>query len=302
MTGQRGGREDQEWAPWVEPPYHRDPDRTQPVSASAVPIPGPRQPGLAEQVLPLHPLGPDARGRPPRRRWLRVVRGVLLTVGALTMALVLYVGAAIAIDVLRDGHLDGNRTQPAAAPVATAPEAPAPENRYGAPIPTNPRNATAIAADPCARTLPPEKWRALNFFPDGRPLELLAGGHSCSWTGLVQPDWVETLGDVETAKAMSESTSVSATVTNDDLAAEYRVRQFAIFIPTNVGGLPAIQEQSGVNPGSCFFTVGTAVGAGLTVSYDQSPDERLPQHDDPCPKARRITEAIVAALPPLPSR
>lgn len=91
---------------------------------------------------------------------------------------------------------------------------------------------------------------------------------------------------------------MSATVTNDDVVGEYRVRQFAIVIPTTVGGLPAIQEPSGVNPGSCFFTVGTAVGAGLTVSYDRSADDHLPQHDNLCPTAGRITEAIVAQLPP----
>lgn len=305
MTGQRGGREDQGWGPWVEPTYHRDPDRTQPVSASSVPIPGPRQPALAEQVPPLHPLGPDARGRPPRRRWLRVVRGVLMTVGALTMALVLYVGAAIAVDVLRDGHLDRNRTQPAAAPVAAAPEARAPENRYGAPIPTSPRDAAFVAADPCRRALPPEQWPSLNFFPDGERHELPFGRQSCLFTGLVQPEWVETVGDVETAKGLSEKVSVWASVTgaaDDEFVEEYRNRLSDIFVPTTVGGLPAVQKQSAVNPGSCTIIVGTDVGAALTVLYNQSADDRLPQHDNPCPKARRIAEAIVAQLPPLPPR
>jgi hypothetical protein len=53
-----------------------------------------------------------------------------------------------------------------------------------------------------------------------------------------------------------------------------------------------------VNRASCDITIGTAIGAGLDVDYDQPTHPDTPDPDNACPKALRIAAAVVARLPP----
>jgi hypothetical protein len=87
----------------------------------------------------------------------------------------------------------------------------------------------------------------------------------------------------------------------DILVDTYRTRQFAIFLPASIGGLPATVEQTSSDSISCNVTVGTAQGQGFLVIYDGVFNARG-QPDDPCEKAEQIAERIVAALPPVPGK
>lgn len=53
-----------------------------------------------------------------------------------------------------------------------------------------------------------------------------------------------------------------------------------------------------MNRASCDITIGTAIGAGLDVDYDQPTHPDTPDPDNACPKALRIAAAVVARLPP----
>jgi hypothetical protein len=88
----------------------------------------------------------------------------------------------------------------------------------------------------------------------------------------------------------------------DVLADTYRVRQFSLFAPIAVGGLPGTREQAAASSLSCAITVGTAVRQGFIVNFDDGSLGPVGQPDDPCGQGLEIAERIVAALPPLPAK
>jgi len=79
----------------------------------------------------------------------------------------------------------------------------------------------------------------------------------------------------------------------------YRVRQFALFAPITVAGLPGTREQASAGSLSCAITVGTAEGQGFIMNFDQGSLASGGQAGDPCGEGQRVAERIVAALPPL---
>jgi len=83
----------------------------------------------------------------------------------------------------------------------------------------------------------------------------------------------------------------------DVLADTYRVRQFALFAPVVVGGLPGTREQAAATSLSCAVTVGTATGQGFIVNFDDGSFGPTGQPDDPCGQGLQIAERVVAALP-----
>lgn len=92
--------------------------------------------------------------------------------------------------------------------------------------------------------------------------------------------------------------SISASTTNDDLVGVYHSHMFDITQATTIGGLPVLVGQNAVNRASCDITIGTAIGAGMDVAYDQPTYPDTPDPDNACPKALRIAAAVVARLPP----
>jgi hypothetical protein len=154
--------------------------------------------------------------------------------------------------------------------------------RYGAPAVVAPRDMRMLAATPCAGPLGPEDLRALGFQTPGRAQTLDTGERACQWTA---SDDVGTLG-------------FTIVMGRDVLVDTYRVRQFAVFEPGTVAGLPAVAERSTPDSAICNVTVGTASDQGFIVDLTEGvrADGRL---GDPCGTGRQVAERIVAALPPL---
>jgi hypothetical protein len=164
------------------------------------------------------------------------------------------------------------------------PPGPQPEERFGAPLPIEPRDTRAVSAAPCRSLLTPGQWQELGFDPEGEVVVLPTGERSCERRG--------------TRRA---HVNVGVASNRDILVDTYRVRQFAIFTPAAVGGLPGTIEQTRPDSISCNVTVGTARGQGFLVIYDGFLDSNG-QPDDPCGRAEQIAERIVASLPPLPAK
>lgn len=158
------------------------------------------------------------------------------------------------------------------------------DDRYGAPLPAAPRDVRSVSADPCS-VLSPRQWQELGFDPDGARVVLPTGERSCEWRGPRRLPY----------------TNIGIATQRDILVDTYRVRQFSIFRPATIGGVPATIEQTSAGSISCNVTVGTARGQGFLVIYD-APFRPDGQADDPCGRAQQIAERIVASLPPLPDR
>lgn len=161
---------------------------------------------------------------------------------------------------------------------------PAQDNRFGAPLPDAPRDVRPLSTDPCA-VLGARQWKDMGFDPRGEMVILPTGERSCEWRGPSRLPYA----------------NIGIADQRDILVDTYRVRQFSVFRPTAINGLPATIEQTSPGSISCNVTVGTAQGQGFLVIYDAplGPDG---QADDPCGQGQRIAEQIVARLPPLPAQ
>jgi hypothetical protein len=166
------------------------------------------------------------------------------------------------------------------------PAPPAPDDRFGAPPVESPRDVGAFAADPCSGPLSGEDWQALGFTQAGREEMLTTGERSC----------------VREGPSTERYVSVTMALADEPLAGAYRARQFALFRPLVIDGLPAVAEQSSADDVSCTVSVATANGQGILLNYSEygfRPDGRP---DDPCGRGIRVAERIVAFLPPLPGK
>jgi hypothetical protein len=207
----------------------------------------------------------------------------LLTVAGPVVALVLLVAGVLVVRIIW--------------PVAPTPAAaaPPPHNRYGAPIPTAPRDVRPLEQNVCG-ALDPSQCKALNIEPAGRAGTAITGWPTCDWKGVPDPELVRTLGP-DLAES-SEHVSISATSTNDDLVGAYSSHMFTTIQTTTIGGLPALVAQNPPYVEFCDITIGTAIGTGMDVDYDAPTSPTKPANA--CPKALRIAEAVVARLPPAP--
>jgi hypothetical protein len=170
----------------------------------------------------------------------------------------------------------GACSQPPAPPALT-------DERFGAPMALTPRDVRPIAADPCSGPLTPSDWRDLGFAPSGVLDTVATGERSCAREG---PN--------------TERYAALVIVANRDVLVDtYRTRQFAIFRPAEIGGLPATVEQSAATDVSCSITVGTADGQGFVLDYSEYGFTATGQPNDPCGRGLRVAERIVGALPPL---
>ena len=177
-------------------------------------------------------------------------------------------------------------------PTPAAAPPPPPQNRYGAPIPTTPRDVRPLEANVCG-ALDPAQWTALNIEPAGRPGRAMTGWPTCDWKGVPDPELVRTLGP-DLAET-SEHVSISATSTNDDLVGVYASHMFST---------PKRRPSADYQP----WWDRTRPTWSLRHHHrhrDRRRDGRrlrrahLPdQPANACPKALRIAEAVVARLPP----
>ncbi|WP_433031160.1 DUF3558 domain-containing protein [Actinomycetospora sp. CA-053990] len=169
---------------------------------------------------------------------------------------------------------------------AGTPAPPSQPERFGAPVASSPRDVRPYGQDPCRGPLAPNDWNALGYLPAGRPQTLATGERACEWRGPRNDQFV----------------GITVSPARDILVDTYRTRQFALFQPISVIGLPGTQEQGSADAVSCIVTVGTADGQGFIVDYTDGDLGRDLQADDPCGGARRVAERIVASLPPLPAK
>ncbi|MDD7939363.1 DUF3558 domain-containing protein [Actinomycetospora lutea] len=160
--------------------------------------------------------------------------------------------------------------------------APRPMNeRHGAPPISSPRDVTGFTTDPCNALLTEAQLGALGFDDVGRTSAVESTGEpSCEWGG----------------RNSRQALDVVVVSRRDVLVDTYRVRLFAVFEPVEIGGLPAVREQSYMGSISCTITVGTADGQGLVTNYSELDGG---QADDPCGRGQRAAEQMVANLPPL---
>ncbi|WP_433784355.1 DUF3558 domain-containing protein [Actinomycetospora sp. CA-101289] len=159
------------------------------------------------------------------------------------------------------------------------------QDRFGAPEVGTPRAIESFASNPCA-ALTREVWVQLGFAPEGRVESLSTGERSCVHEGVNRERYI----------------SMVVATTNDPLVGAYRARQFPIFRPVTVGGLPGVQEQSSASDLSCTLTVGTADDQGLLFNSSEYQSGSSGDRRDPCELGQRVAERIVAALPPLPGK
>lgn len=175
----------------------------------------------------------------------------------------------------------------ALAACATERPSPAPhDDRFGAPLPTAPRDVRSYGVDPCSGPLPAVAWEPLGFAAAGRLDVLTTGERACAREG----------------SSGERAVSYIVVPTRDVLVDTYRTRQFALFAATTVGGLPSTIEQSSEGSISCTITVGTAQDQGFVLNYSEYARASNGQPQDPCGRAQQVAERIVAALPPLPGK
>jgi hypothetical protein len=163
---------------------------------------------------------------------------------------------------------------------------PAPDARYGAPLVSDPRDVRSFAADPCRGPLSSGEMQELGFDRSGRLDVLATGERGCVWDS---PDG-------------SQDVTFIVIEARDVLVDTYRTRQFAVFRPTTIAGLPATLEQSSTDSIGCTITVGTAAGQGFIADYYEGNLGADGQADDPCGRGQRVAERFAASLPPLPGK
>ncbi|GAA4784125.1 hypothetical protein GCM10023200_17130 [Actinomycetospora chlora] len=156
---------------------------------------------------------------------------------------------------------------------APAPRAPVADRRFGAPEVVAPRDVRG--GDPCGGLLDSADLVAMGLSTRGRPKVLQTGDRGC--------DWRTTGGDGYLTLIVIPD--------RDVLVDTYRTRQYPVFQPIQVAGLPATREQSFVGSMTCTVTVGTAIGQGFISDYTGAAS---------CDGAQRAAEHVALALPPLP--
>lgn len=164
---------------------------------------------------------------------------------------------------------------------ASAPSS-TPPNRYGAPEVRAPRDVRPSAANPCG-LLTAAQLRELGLSPTGQQRTDIVGDPECSWG----------------SGSVNQRASLVLSPTTDILAAAYRARVQPIFEPTEIGGLPAVEERSGTLDSDCRIIVGTNEGQGLILNFyvfDPPPGD---DPNNPCGRGQRVAEGIVGNLPPL---
>ena len=170
---------------------------------------------------------------------------------------------------------------PAGSP--TEPAVRAPVNRHGAPQVKSPRDVRSRVADPCRTLLSDRQLNNLGYGIHGKSRRVIDMAPACDWSSEEPHRYLE----------------ASVWVDRDYFIDTSRVRA-PIFRHVEIAGLPAVEQQSPVNLGSCVITAATAVGQALDVTsdvVDRHPGGRPVV--DPCAEGRRVVEAIVSTLPPL---
>lgn len=161
----------------------------------------------------------------------------------------------------------------------TAPLSPAPsDDRFGAPSVTAPRDIRQ-ESDPC-QAFTPSELAEMGLSSGGRPKTLQTGSRACDWRS----------GDG------GQYLTIILVPDRDVLADTYRTRQFPIFVPFQVAGLPAVSEQSYAGSTTCTVTVGTASGQGFVADSTGSDSSTA------CRQAERAAQLLVAGLAPLPGK
>ncbi|MDL5154471.1 DUF3558 domain-containing protein [Actinomycetospora termitidis] len=161
-----------------------------------------------------------------------------------------------------------------AAPVSTPAAAPL---RYGAPEVTSPRDASGVAAEPCARLLTNQDLRSLGFPGPGRG-RTLVDIPECVW-----------------ANGRDERLSIAVDTRRDLLADTYRTRLLPIFVPTTVEGMPAVRQRMRPDDNTCTVTTGLGPRQALETEWSGLSTR---QTEDPCAKAEEAIALVVRKLPP----
>ena len=165
-----------------------------------------------------------------------------------------------------------------------APPVPSADDRYGAPSVTSSRDVRGFAADPC-RVLSSAALAQLGVQSPGQRQALASGESACAWKSA---DETERFG-------------ITVAANSDPLVDAYRSRQSPIFVPLDVAGLPGVSEVGATDAIICDLSVGTADGQGFVIDYTD-PGRLAGGVSDPCGKAQRVAERVVAALPPLSAK
>ncbi len=76
----------------------------------------------------------------------------------------------------------------------------------------------------------------------------------------------------------------------------YRARQFPIFVPTEIAGLPAVIQQSAPTSVNCGVTTGVAEGQALDVTVALFEGDNLARRS--CDEAVAVSAAVISNLPP----
>lgn len=139
------------------------------------------------------------------------------------------------------------------------------------------------AADPCSSLLTPSQLRSLGYLDPGVKQVLLGSVPSCLWK----------------SSKPSRRLRVAVWTTRNYFIDVYRSRLLPVFRPTEVAGLPAVEQQNDVDSSNCATAVGVAEVQTLDVTIDVEKLANGALSAQPCLEGRRAIEAVVSTLPPL---
>lgn len=153
--------------------------------------------------------------------------------------------------------------------------------RFGAPPITRPRDLGILDSHPCNSLFSKSQLTALDYEPNFSQRTTIIGLEECTWQG----------------RSPEKSLSVSISPSRDLFVGAYRARTFAVMIPLQVAGLPALSEKTAPDATICTTTVGVADGQALefTTVIDElaGPDPII----DPCELGGHAAAEAISNLP-----
>lgn len=152
-------------------------------------------------------------------------------------------------------------------------------NRFGAPIVERPVDVSAVAGSPCGSLLSVSELAGLGFAAPGRQRTSI-DVQECRWTASDQ-----------------QSLALAVDADRDLLADTYRTHLEPVFVPTSIGGFPAVVQKSRPGPPNiCVVTTGLGPKQALEATWIGKGDPA--PGNDACEFAEQATALVIRKLPP----
>jgi uncharacterized protein DUF3558 len=156
---------------------------------------------------------------------------------------------------------------------------PTTSNRFGAPVVGRPLDVSSVAGSPCTSLLTDGELRGFGFDQPGRQRTSI-DVQECRWTASDQ-----------------QSLSFAVDSGRDLLADTYRTHFDPVFVPSSIGGYPAVRQKSRPGaPNICTLTTGLGPRQAIETIWVGLGDPR--PGNDACEFAEQATALVIRKLPP----